>query len=153
MPHIQSYTRRAPKKGPDAVLRRADRHLRKLKADKNEKYVCRTQVTEEDSQVMPAKGLGFQKNTCSIVNIEKGDVQNEVRAATTKFHEAWHAKDIAKGGAAATTKENEIKAHHATIAFLEDWERKDERKDIRKWIREEKAGERNSIEVLKREHD
>lgn len=151
MTHVKRYTRRAPSKNPDAVLQRADKRLRKLKANKNDKYVCRTQVTEEASQVLPVEGLGFQRNVCSIVNIETGDVQNEVRAATTKFHESLHAKDIARGGPKAATRENEIKAHYATIVFLEDWEKRDQRKDIQKWIREEKAGERNSIEVLKRE--
>lgn len=148
MPYVKRHSRRAPK-NPDAVLRRADKHLRKLKANKNEKYVCRTQVTEEASQVLPANGLDFQRDMCSIVNIETGDTKNEVRAATTKFHEAWHAKDISKGGAEATTKGHEIKAHRATIVFLEDWEKRDQRKDIQKWIRQEKATERKEIAGLK----
>ena len=151
MPYVKRYARRVPSKKPDAVLRRADKHLRKLKATKNQKYVCRVQVTKEDSQVLPVKGVGFRRNACTVTNIEIGDTKNEVRAATTKFHEALHAKDIAKDGAGAITKENEIKAHYATIAFLDDWEKRDQRKDIQKWIGEEKSDERHSIQVLKAE--
>ena len=148
---VKRYVRRAPSKKPDAVLRRADKHLRKLKATKNQKYVCRVQVTKEDSQVLPVKGVGFRRNACTITNIEIGDTKNEVRAATTKFHEALHAKDIARGGAGAVTKENEIRAHRATITFLDDWAKRDQRKDIQKWIGEEKSGEQHSIQVLKAE--
>lgn len=151
MTRVQRYVRRAPSKSPDAVLRRADKHLRKLKANKNDKYVCRVQVTEEDSQVLPAKGLGFRRNACSITNIEKGDVANEVRAATTKFHESLHAKDIAKGGSKAITKENEIKAHQETIKFLDDWENREKRKDILGWVAQERKDEQHSIAVLRAE--
>jgi len=148
---VNRYRRRHPKT-PEAVVKRAVGHLHRLKADKNFKHVCHLQVTDEDSQVMPAPGLGFRRHACSITNVETGDVDNEVRAATTIYHESLHAKDIAENGPEkAITKAHEIRHHHTTIAFLKDWQKRDQRQDIQKWIRQEIDGEHVSIKTLRDE--
>jgi hypothetical protein len=143
---VKRYLRRHPKT-PEAVVRSALGELRRLKADQNLKHVCRLQVSDEDSQVMAGK-TGFRRRACSVANIEHGDTHDEVEAATTIFHEALHAKDIATKGPSAITKANEVKAHKDTILFLRDWKTKETRAAIRRRLDEEIAEEQMSIQVL-----
>ena len=153
---VQRYLRRSPKT-PERVVRGALRQLRSLDADHNLKYACRIQVTEQDSQVIPEKRLGFRRNVCSVINVgdnhELSDIEDEVEAATTIYHEALHARDISKDGEKAITKENEIKAHEETIAFLKDWAKIEKRDHVKKRIAEELEEEREAIQTLRLEED
>lgn len=151
---VRRYLRRNPKT-PSKVVSGALRQLHRLGADKYLKHACRIQVTDKDSQVIPDKRLGFRRNACSIVNLGDqepyNDVKNEVRAATTIYHESLHARDISERGEKGTSKENEISAHHETIEFLKDWKRQEKRSDAARYIDEEIDGERESIEELQKE--
>ena len=146
---VKRYLRRYPKT-PRATINGAMRQLHRLGADKNLEDVCHVQVSDEDSQVMADKRLGFRRNACSVVNVETGDVHDEVEAAVTIYHESLHARDIAQKGQKAITKENEIAAHEETIEFLKDWQKKEKRNDIQKRVAEEIQEEQQSIAVLGR---
>ena len=79
------------------------------------------------------------------------DVHDEVEAATTIYHEALHAKDIAESGKSGVSKKNEIEAHRKTIEFLKDWEKKEKREPARRRIKEEIVEESHSIVTLESE--
>ena len=149
---VRRYMRRYPKT-PKKTIEGAFRQLRRLKADKNLKDACWVQATEEDSQVMENSRLGFRRNACSVINLEPRDVEDEVGAATTIFHESLHARDIAKGGEKAITKRNEVNAHKETIAFLKDWQKKESRPKALRGIQRELGEEKRAIEYLRSEND
>ena len=149
---VRRYLRRSPKT-PEATVRSAVRRLRTMKADGNLKYTCHVELSQQDSQVFPKDGRTFHRRECSITNVEPGDTENEVRAATTLFHESLHERDIAKDGESAITKANEIKAHHETVAFLKDWDTREMDPDVKRQIRGELRDERHSIDVLHKERD
>jgi len=148
---VRRYMRRYPKT-PKKTIEGAFRQLRRLKADKNLKDACWVQATEEDSQVMENSRLGFRRNSCSVINLEPRDVHDEVGAATTIFHESLHARDIAKGGEKAITKDNEINAHKETIAFLKDWRKRESRPEALRGIRRELGEEKRAVEYLRSEN-
>jgi len=149
---VRRYVRRYPKT-PKKTIEGAFRQLRRLKANKNLKDACWVQATEEDSQVMENSRLGFRRNACSVINLEPRDVEDEVGAATTIFHESLHARDIAKGGEKAITKRNEVNAHKETIAFLKDWQKKESRPKALRGIQRELGEEKRAIEYLRSEND
>jgi len=149
---VKKYLRKHPKT-PETVVRSALNELRRLKADKNLKHVCRLQVTDEDSQIMAANGLGFRRRACTVANIETGDVHDEVEAAVTIYHESLHAKDIADKGIKGISKANEIAAHQKTIEFLRDWQSKEQRQGIQRRLKEEVEEEQQSIRILQAQKD
>ena len=149
---VRRYVRRYPKT-PKKTIEGAFRQLRRLKADKNLKDACLLQAAEEASPVMENSRLGFRRNACSVINLEPRDVEDEVGAATTIFHESLHARDIAKGGEKAITKRNEVNAHKETIAFLKDWQKKESRPKALRGIQRELGEEKRAIEYLRSEND
>src|SRR3990167_2649835 len=99
---VRKYLRRRFPKTPTKIVDGAIRQLHRLGADENLRHVCRIQVTDEDSQVVPDKHLGFRRNGCSIVNLGNrkpyDDIHDEVESAVTIYHESLHARDIAQKG-------------------------------------------------------
>ena len=144
---VKSYLRKHPKT-PERVIRGALGELRRLKADKNLRHICHLQVSNNDSQIMAANGIGFRRRACTIANIEHGDTHDEVEAAVTIYHEALHAKDIADKGEKGISKANEISAHVETIEFLRDWQKQEKRPEIQRRLVEEIAEEQESIHIL-----
>ena len=148
---VQKYRRRHPTRQSGTmseqkrVVQAAERKLVKLDADQHFQDICRIEVTDTDSQVVPGKG-GFRRGRCSVVNMERADTVDEVEAATTIFHEGIHAHDIAQDGEDGISKEAEVEAHRQTIAFLEDWKKREPAKTKR--IDEEIEEERESIAYL-----
>jgi hypothetical protein len=148
---VRRYVRRYPKT-PKKTIEGAFEQLHRLKADKDLKDVCWVQATEEDSRVMENPRVGFRRNACSVVNLEPQDVQDEVAAATTIFHESVHARHIAKGGKKAITKGHEVIAHKETITFLKDWQAKENRQETLNGIKRELGNEKRAIDHYKH-HD
>ena len=152
---VRKYLRRRFPKTPERVVNGALRELRRQHATENLKSVCHLQVSDEDSQVIPTPKLGFRRGACSVVNLGNrrpyNDVQDEVEAAVTIYHESLHARDIAEKGEKGVSKANEIKAHEETIDFLKGWQLREKRGGVQKRLVEEMKEERQSIETLRRE--
>ena len=43
---------------------------------------------------MPSGDGGFRRGHCTVVNLERTDVQDEVEAVTSEYHESIHAHDV-----------------------------------------------------------
>lgn len=120
------FVRRHPRRHrtPEQQVHDAERTLRRVNGGKDLDHVCYVVVSDEPSQIMAPEG-GFEAGRCSVVNIEPMDQRDEVQRVTTLQHEAYHAAEINRIGAHATTEDEEIEAHHATIRFLGAWKRKE----------------------------
>jgi len=152
---IRTYLRRRFPKTPERVVKGALGELRRQHATQNLRHVCHLQVSDEDSQVIAAPEIGFRRGGCTIVNLGNrrpfNDVEDEVEAAVTIYHEALHARDIARQGEGGISRENEIRAHEETIEFLKDWQKREKRENVQRRLAEEIREEQQSIETLRRE--
>ena len=151
MIRVKRHLRRRPE--PTKVIDLALDRLYARKADKYLPRACHIQVTDQASQIVPVGGFG--KGKCSAINLEPGDVRDEVAAATTIFHESIHAQDVEKNGSKSVDGEeglkNEIEAHRETIRFLKSWLQDEADKNKRRRIMEELRDENKAIATLENE--
>lgn len=127
-------------------LRRGLNLLNRLGAGPVIKDLCSVKALDEVSHLMPP----YRRTACSTANIGREDLTDTVETAIAVYHEALHAKDIIGNGSGAITRENEIRAHKQTRAFIEKWLRREDRPGIKTRLKQEMAEEDQYIDILKK---